>query len=104
MTTTIAQCTDVAEFLRILHPPGTVFEIRAPNTSNRPDGAYASTYSGYFNDPELAAERIANDVPKFAPAIYVTMRDGLEIEPHLPWDKVITEIVEIAEVEQGDTE
>lgn len=69
----VQQSTIVADFLRLLHPPGTVFEIRAPQTSERSDGKWATTFSGYFTDLKLAAEGIANDIPEFAPAIYVTM-------------------------------
>lgn len=50
--------------LRNLCDEGEVFEIRAPNYSDHPDGRYPSTVSGYFTDPDAAAREVA----KFATA------------------------------------
>jgi len=48
----------VEAFLRNLRDEGEVFEIRAINYSDHPDGQYASTVSGFFNDPPAAARAV----------------------------------------------
>ena len=59
----VQQSTNVADFLRLLHPPGTVFEIRAPHTSDRPHGRDTTPYRGYFNAPTGPSVPIQQDLP-----------------------------------------
>ncbi|MCO8124498.1 DnaB helicase C-terminal domain-containing protein [Stieleria sp. TO1_6] len=66
------QSTDVAEFLRALHPDG-VFEIRAPQCPDRPDGTYKRTVAGYFDDHDAAAKCV-QQIEGCQPAgIYVSL-------------------------------
>jgi hypothetical protein len=65
-------CTDVARFLRIIHPDG-VYEIRVIDCPDRPGGSFLSTAAGYFSDPALAAGAIANLEKLKPPAIYVSV-------------------------------
>jgi len=51
--------------LDLIHPDGTVFEVRIPKSR-------AGTISGYFNDKAVAAALIAKENGKHQ-AIYVTM-------------------------------
>ncbi len=64
----------IAEFLAHLHRPGDVFEVRIPHCPEKPGSSYTSTWSGYFNDTQAAAESIARiDREQAPPAIYVTL-------------------------------
>ena len=56
----------VEDALRLMHEPGTVFEVRIPNAHK------AGTVSGYFNGHAAAAAAIAKWDGK-APGIYVTI-------------------------------
>lgn len=57
--------------LRVLHPPGSVFEIRAPKVRSR---GKLTTISGYFNDHEAAvAAALELDQRSKVPGIYVTL-------------------------------
>lgn len=56
----------VADSLALLHEPGSVFEIRIPNSGR------AGTVSGYFDNVEAAAKAIARYDHK-VPGIYVTL-------------------------------
>lgn len=67
------QSTDVASFLRILHPAGTVFEIRSPKCPDRKGGSYTSTVVGYFTDPDTAVEAIKSLERLEPPAVYVSL-------------------------------
>ena len=51
----------IAEYLRLLYPPGAVFEIRVPACPHRPGGEFTSTWSGYFDDPVTTAEALSAD-------------------------------------------
>jgi hypothetical protein len=75
MSTTLAagQCTNVAEFLRLLHPPGSVFEIRAIKCPKKPGSDYKGTARGYFSDIELATKAIAQIEQSQPPGIYLTI-------------------------------
>ncbi len=68
-----ARSTDVRAFLSILHQPGDVFEVRAPNTPTSPGGTFTTTHSGYFDDAALAAMAIAELDRLHPPGIYVTL-------------------------------
>jgi hypothetical protein len=48
---------DIARTLRLLHAPGSVFEVRALHV---PSGRGRGTVSGYFNDPDRAARQVAH--------------------------------------------
>ena len=69
----IEHSTDVAEFLRILVEPNSVFEIRSIKCPERKGGNYVSTQSGYFNDCQSAAKAILSLDTLLPPAIYVTL-------------------------------
>ena len=56
----------VAAALRVLHEPGDVFEVRILKTGR------TKTVSGYFNDPDAAADGIAKWDGK-APGVFVTI-------------------------------
>ncbi len=66
-------CTDVAAFLRILHEPGEVFEVRVINCPERVGGSYTSTAAGCFNDASKAAQAIEQIEKLKPPAVYVTL-------------------------------
>lgn len=66
--------TDFTAFLRLLHPPGSIFEIRAPQCPVDPGRDFKRTASGYFSAAENARDeilRIGND--HRPPGIYVTL-------------------------------
>ncbi|HBJ33637.1 MAG TPA: hypothetical protein DDZ51_02520, partial [Planctomycetaceae bacterium] len=64
---------DVAAFLRILHQPGAVFEVRSVKCPDRKGGTYLSTAAGYFADADTAAKAI-DALERFEPpAIYCTL-------------------------------
>lgn len=67
------QSTDVASFLRILHTPGSVFEIRSPKCPDRKGGSYTSTALGYFIEPNAAAKAIESLERLEPPAVYVSV-------------------------------
>lgn len=64
---------DIGGFLRALHRPGDVFEIRALNTPINLRSNFNTTHSGYFDDPELAAKAVAGLERLRGPAVYVTL-------------------------------
>jgi hypothetical protein len=65
---------DVARFLRLLHEPGSVFEVRAPKCPAATGSNREATASGYFNDIETAARAIAAlEHSAEPPGIYVTL-------------------------------
>jgi len=65
---TRADQNKIGRALDLLHPRGSVFEIRAPNCG------YDGTISGVFNDAAVAAKAVAElDNRALAPAIYVTL-------------------------------
>jgi len=66
---TVAHCTDVARFLRIIHPGG-VFEVRSIDCPDRPGGSFLSTASGYFSDPETAVKAVKQVETLAPPAVY----------------------------------
>lgn len=65
--------TDVIAFLSILHEPGNVFEVRAPDTPASPGSTFTTTHSGYFDDAARAAKAIAELDRLYPPGIYVTL-------------------------------
>jgi hypothetical protein len=67
------QCSDVAEFLRILHSNGVVFEVRAPKCPNRKGGDYKSTAAGWFTNIDRAAYEIKQLEQLEPPGIYCTL-------------------------------
>lgn len=70
---TAEHCTDLAEYLRILHEPGDVFEVRILDCPDRPGGSWKSTAAGWFMDTDKAA-REAERIEKLQPpAVYVTL-------------------------------
>lgn len=68
-----AHSTDVAQFLRLLHPDGQVFEVRSIKCPERLGGSYCSTASGCFNDADIAAKEIERLERVKPPAVYVTL-------------------------------
>ncbi len=72
-----AHCTDVAAFLRLLHGPGDVFEVRVINCPERAGGSFVSTVAGWFNDPAAAAQAVAEIERVKPPAVYVTVNPCL---------------------------
>ncbi len=74
---------EIRLFLETLFEPGDVFEIRAPNTAQRPGSTYTATASGYFTFDAIseAVDAITNlDDSEQAPSIYVTLNP---VEPSL---------------------
>lgn len=66
----------IARFLRQLHPPGQVFEIRIPHCAETPGRDFTSTHSGFFDSDHIdaAATAIAAIDTNHKPAgIYVTI-------------------------------
>jgi putative DNA primase/helicase len=60
--------------LELLHPAGTVYEIRIPRWSDHPEGLYPSTVSGFFNDHHAAAAEIVRMMARgSAPGVYCTI-------------------------------
>ncbi len=72
--------TDTADYLRILHERGDVFEIRAPRCPERTGGKFTPTASGYFNDIAAAAAEVERLGRLQPPGIYVTLNP---VEPDL---------------------
>jgi putative DNA primase/helicase len=71
---TTAEPLTVASFLETLRHPGEVFELRALNFTDDPEGRFASTLSGFFNSVELAtAELVKWSTRGTAEAWYVTL-------------------------------
>ncbi|MDV6034056.1 MAG: hypothetical protein F9B45_28975 [Phycisphaera sp. RhM] len=66
------QQTDVAGFLRALHPDG-VFEIRAFDCPDSKGSRWTKTVSGYFDDHDKAAECVRAIELCEPPGIYVTV-------------------------------
>jgi hypothetical protein len=66
-------CIDVAQFLRILHRTGDVFEIRALNCPVQFGSSFAPTAAGWFDDASAAAIAIATLDVLQPPGIYVTL-------------------------------
>lgn len=64
---------DVASFLRVLHEPGSVFEIRALDCPERPGSTYKKTFCGYFDDVDKAAAVVADLESRKPLGIYVTL-------------------------------
>ncbi len=69
----IEHCTDVAEFLRILHGPNDVFEVRSLNCPDKIGGTFKATRSGYFSDADKASAAIASIEKLEPPAVYITV-------------------------------
>lgn len=70
---TTQHCTDASAYLRILHEPRDVFEVRIIDCPFRPGGSWKSTAAGWFNDTDKAGResmRIENLQP---PAVYVLL-------------------------------
>lgn len=65
--------TDVGEFLALLHEQPSVFEVRIPHCPSKRGGTFKRTASGYFNQHEIAAMRVAEFAAFEPPAIYVTI-------------------------------
>ena len=61
----------IADGLRAIVEPGAVFEVRALKAS-RPGQSYEATWSGYFDDVNVAADAIG-DVDGLARGIYMTL-------------------------------
>jgi hypothetical protein len=60
--------------LQLIHADGKVFEVRLPDYSDHPDGLYASTVSGYFNDIDAAVSEINKWMSKgTAPGVFFTL-------------------------------
>ena len=71
-------CKNLQAFLRILHEPGEVFEIRALKCPKSAFDTFRGTCSGYFNDVELAAREAAKlDYQNQPGGIYVTLNAGI---------------------------
>ena len=66
-----SHCT--SDFLRILHQPGTVFEVRIPNCRHRVGGDFASTHAGYFTDPDGVWPNLNQFEVRKPRGIYVTI-------------------------------
>lgn len=64
--------TDVAGFLRLLHPSG-IYEIRILNCPERKRGQYRRTACGYFSDFEAAEKQVLAWSKYEPPGIYVTL-------------------------------
>ncbi len=65
--------SDIGDFLRLLHQPGGVFEIRVPKCPYRVGTPGRSTTSGYYNDAAAAVRDVAK-LESLKPAgIYVTV-------------------------------
>lgn len=65
---------NIKRFLRLLHEPGDVFEIRALECPHFPKRNFSSTWSGYFNYHSSASTVIARIDEKNKPfGIYVTL-------------------------------
>ncbi len=67
------RCTDCEQFLRLLHAPGDVLEIRALNCPTNKGSDFTATASGYFSDPKLAADAARKLDSRGAPGVYVTI-------------------------------
>lgn len=63
--------TPIESGLRAIAAPGSIFEVRAVKV-RRNGSAYASTWSGYFDDPHAAARGIA-EIDGKAVGVYMTM-------------------------------
>ena len=66
-------CTDVAEFLQLMHQVGDVFEVRSIECPDRRGGQFRSTVSGYFDDVGKAVEAICKIESREPPAVYITL-------------------------------
>lgn len=65
---------DPSQFLAYLHDlPGNAWEIRIPDCPQRAGATFTGTYSGYYNDPDSAAEGIAPLEKHEPPSIYCTI-------------------------------
>jgi len=69
----VGKSADTSEFLRILHRPGDVFEVRCLKCPHKRGGDFTSTHSGYFTDVTLAQQHIAMLEMREPPAIYCTL-------------------------------
>lgn len=65
--------TKTIEFLRILHPPGTTFEIRSPKCPEWSGSNKRSTAAGWFTDHDKAGSAIERIEELKPPAIYVSL-------------------------------
>ncbi len=64
-----ARTPQIAGYLRLLHAPGDVFEVRALDV-----GQYSQTHAGFFDDADKAAEAIARlDMEQGPRGIYLTI-------------------------------
>lgn len=70
---TVEHCTDLAEYLRILHEPGVVFEVRIIDCPDRPGGSWKSTAAGWFMDADKAAREVERIEKLQPPAVYVSL-------------------------------
>ncbi|MFN6129057.1 MAG: YfjI family protein [Planctomycetota bacterium] len=66
-------CTDVAEFLQLMHHVGDVFEVRSIKCPDRRSSQFRSTVSGYFDDVGKAVEAISEIESREPPAVYITL-------------------------------
>jgi hypothetical protein len=76
--TTDTRCTDPAEFLRILHAAGDVFELRSYSCPIFKEARKLATASGYFTDPKEASRwaRLIDD-ERQPPGVYATLNPAL---------------------------
>lgn len=69
-----SQCHDIETFLRLLHAPGDVFEVRIPKTPQRAGQTYKATAAGYFDNPAKAVSEIKKwERTAKPPGVYVTV-------------------------------
>jgi putative DNA primase/helicase len=69
----MAANSEIKAFLEILHPPGSVFEIRILDCPDGPFSSKKSTVSGYFNDVDAAAKEIVEYHRRNPPGIFVSL-------------------------------
>lgn len=62
-----------SEFLRLLHSPDDVYEIRVLDCPSKRGGDYRTTHAGWFNDATKAGEAIAKTEQVQPPAFYVSL-------------------------------
>jgi hypothetical protein len=63
-----------ADFIRLLHEPESVFEVRIPRCPHRRGDGFTSTASGYFTDPDAAAAQAIKADPNYQPqGVYITL-------------------------------
>ncbi len=68
------QSSQIDEFISLLHPAGSVFEIRSLNCPSGSDGRFPSTHSGYFTDAVRAHElALLLDLVNKPAGIYITL-------------------------------